>query len=65
MHRHRSRVRVVGHTGVVPGVSQGCFSDQQLAGGATLRLLRLQADAAARRVEVYHGTAVVPEKGDR
>lgn len=45
---------IVGHTGVVPGVREGSLRDQQLAGGAPLSLLRLQADAPAGAVEVYH-----------
>lgn len=53
-------MRVVGHARVVPGVGERGLGDQQLASRAPLRLLRLQADAPAGRVEVHHRVAVVP-----
>lgn len=60
VHGHRGRVSIVGHTGVVAGVCQRGLRDQQLAGGATFSLLRLQADPPARGVEIHHGVTVVP-----
>lgn len=54
MHRYRCRMSIVGHTRVVAGVREGSLGHQQLAGGATLRLLRLQTDAPAGGVEVYY-----------
>lgn len=47
-------MRVAGHTRVVPAVGQGRLSDEQLARGSPFRLLRLEADAPAGRVEVHH-----------
>lgn len=51
------------HAGVVPGVGEQRLGDQQLAGGASFRLLRLQADAAPGRVKVHDGVTVVPQHG--
>lgn len=61
VYRNRRRVCVVGHTSVIPGVGEGSFRHQELAGGAAFSLLRFQTDTAAWRVEVDDGVPVVPE----
>lgn len=57
------RVGVGRHAGVVARVGQLGPRDEQLGRGALLGALRLQRDAAARRVEVHDGGAMVPQHG--
>lgn len=61
MHGHRRGVRVVRNTSVVPRVGERRLGHQQLASRATFGLLRLEADTAARRVEVHYSATMVPK----
>lgn len=62
MNANAGRVRVGGGASVGPGIRLHGLLDQQATGGRGA-LLRDQADAAARRVEVYDLGVVRPQYG--